>query len=258
MKLLCEYVSSESLRKHCLAVESSMRACAKKRGQDESLWAPAGCCMTLITSGTRGASAQGAAVLRERGYPEELVTAVLGHADRSGVARETQMAKCLYAVDELSGFVMACAYVRPTRLDGMTTESVEKNLRKKGFAAKIDRSEIERGIAELGAERTEHITLVIWALSGIAKELGSETIDSAAMIPYHRLFCSCTGGSLAMLQQYVWRVRLLAFVLAVIFGAVLGGIVWGFDRLYVGTPQPGLGLPILAFVVAGARSHTRR
>ncbi|MBI5220820.1 MAG: HDIG domain-containing protein [Candidatus Liptonbacteria bacterium] len=179
-KLLAEYVSSESLRKHCLAVEAALRAYARQLGEDEEKWGVAGLLHDFDyekypvpnPETHTGHPFAGEKILRERGYPEEIIRAIQGHATYSGVLRDTPMAKCLFAVDELCGFVMACAYMRPDRFATMTPESVEKNLKKKGFAAKINRAEIDQGITELGIDRAEHIQLVIAALGGIASELG--------------------------------------------------------------------------------------
>ena len=110
--------------------------------------------------------------LRRRGYPEEVIDAIAGHADYLGVPRETMLARTLYAVDELSGFVMACALVRPTGIEGMKVKSVRKKLKQPSFAAKVDREQIARGIAELGVDEGEHIGIVIAALAENAEPLG--------------------------------------------------------------------------------------
>ncbi len=173
--LLTEHVTSESLRKHCLCVEASMRAAARAYGSDEELWGTVGLIHDFDFEkypDLHEHAVKGAAILEEEGYPPEVVRAVLSHNDATDTPRESVMEKALAAVDELSGFVLACAYVRPTHFEGMTVQSVEKNLKKKGFAEKVSRTEIEHGIAELGAERTAHIELVIRALQGIAKDLG--------------------------------------------------------------------------------------
>jgi len=161
-----------------------MRTYAKKYGENEELWGVCGLIhdfdyeeypfykneYDLETA--EGHPFNGIKILKEKDYPPEIIEAILGHATYSGVPRKTQMAKCLYAVDELCGFVMALAHIRPEKLSGMAAESVEKKLKKKDFAAKIDRGEIEKGISELGVNRTDHINLVIGALQGISKELG--------------------------------------------------------------------------------------
>lgn len=174
-QLLTEFVDSESLRKHCLCVEAAMRAMARECGGDEEEWGMTGLLHDFDYErypDSRDHAVKGAAILRERGYPDGVVRAILSHNDATGVPREHMMEKALAAVDELSGFVLACAYVRPARFEGMTAQSVEKNLKKKGFAEKIHREDIERGIRELGADRTSHIERVIEALRGISRALG--------------------------------------------------------------------------------------
>lgn len=175
LKLLHEYVQSESLRRHCLAVEAAMRAYAQKYGGDVEEW---GICGLLHDFDferyptKEGHPQEGMKVLRQKKYPEEIIEAILGHAPYTGTPRKSQMAKCLFAVDELCGFLTALAHIRPEHFDGMTVESVERNLKKKGFAAKINREEIDQGILELGVNRVEHIALAIGALQRTAKELG--------------------------------------------------------------------------------------
>ncbi len=175
-RLVCEWIASESLRKHVLGVEAAMRAYARKDGEDEELWGVTGLVHDLdferYPDPETGHPRMALAELRERGYPEEVVDAVAGHADYLGVPRRTALAKTLYAVDELSGFVAACALVRPTGIEGMTPKSVRKKLRQPSFAAKVDREQIRRGIEELGVDESEHIQLVIDALAERAEELG--------------------------------------------------------------------------------------
>ncbi|KKU91186.1 MAG: Metal dependent phosphohydrolase [Candidatus Jorgensenbacteria bacterium GW2011_GWA1_48_11] len=175
LALLHEYVQSESLRRHCLAVEAAMRAYAKKYNEDADEW---GICGLLHDfdfekyPSVPSHPIEGSKILREKGYPENIITAILGHASHTDTPRESQMAKCLFAVDELCGFLTALAHIRPDNFSGMSVASVEKNLKKKGFAAKINRGEIDRGIEELGVPRAEHIELTIKALQGVFKELG--------------------------------------------------------------------------------------
>lgn len=177
--LLCEYVQSESLRKHCLSVEAAMRAYAHKLGGDPELWGMVGLLHDFdyekypdVDAVARtGHPFTGSEILRTRGYSEEVITTILSHAEYSGVPRETPMAKCLFALDELCGFVMAVAYLRPDRFETLDVTSVEKKLKKKDFAAKVSRQDIEQGIAELGVDRTEHISLAIEAMRGIADVL---------------------------------------------------------------------------------------
>ncbi|HEX2371801.1 MAG TPA: HD domain-containing protein [Solirubrobacterales bacterium] len=175
-QLFCEWTESDSLRKHALGVEAAMRAYARKYGEDEELWAVAGIVHDLDyerhpdldTGHPRIALEE----LRKRDYPDDVVEAVAGHAEFLDVPRETQMAKTLFAVDELSGFVAACALVRPTGIEGMKPKSVRKKLKTPSFAAKVDRDQIQRAIDELGVDENEHIQLVIDAMAERAGELG--------------------------------------------------------------------------------------
>ena len=173
---MCEWIASEALRKHVLGVEAAMLAYARRDGADEELWAIAGLVHDLdyerYPDPDTGHPRYAMEELRARGYPEELIDAVAGHAEYLGVPRTTQLAKTLYAVDELSGFVVACALVRPTGIEGMTPKSVRKKLKQPSFAAKVDRDQIRQGIEELGVHETEHIQLVIDALAERADELG--------------------------------------------------------------------------------------
>ena len=175
-ELFCEWTQSDSLRKHALGVETAMRAYAREFGEDEELWAVTGIVHDhdyerypdLDTGHPRMALEE----LRKRGYPDEVVDAVAGHAEFLEVPRETRMAKTLFAVDELSGFIAACALVRPTGIEGMKPKSVRKKLKQPSFAAKVDRGQIQRAIEELGVDETEHIQRVIDAMAANADELG--------------------------------------------------------------------------------------
>lgn len=156
-----------------------MRAYAKKFGEDEELWGLCGLLHdfdyekypTPDAAAKTGHPFEGEKILREKGYPEEVIHIILGHAQYSGVPRDTNAAKCLFAVDELCGFVMAIAHMKPDRFATLTIQSVEKRLKEKKFAAKVSREDIEQGIAELGVARAEHIQLVITAMAGIAEQL---------------------------------------------------------------------------------------
>jgi putative nucleotidyltransferase with HDIG domain len=174
--LVCEWIASDSLRKHVLGVEAAMRAYADRDGEDAELWGITGLVHDLdyerYPDLETGHPRHALEELRERGYPQEVIDAVAGHADFLGVPRETAMAKTLYAVDELSGFVAACALVRPTGIEGMKPKSVRKKLKQPSFAAKVDREQIQRGIEELGVDESEHIQLVIDAMAERADELG--------------------------------------------------------------------------------------
>jgi putative nucleotidyltransferase with HDIG domain len=173
--LFCEWTESPSLRKHVLAVEAAMRAYARRFGEDEELWGITGLLHDLDyerhpdleTGHPRVALKE----LEALGYPPELVRAVASHADFLGVSRETAMERTLYAVDELSGFIMACAYVRPTGIHGLTPKSVKKKMRTPAFAAAVDRDELRDGAAALGVDFDEHLAFVIAALDERADEL---------------------------------------------------------------------------------------
>lgn len=175
-ELLQEWTASDSLRKHALAVEASMRAYALIWGEDEERYAITGLVHDLDyerhpdleTGHPRIAMAE----LEKLGYPQDVIDAVAGHAEYLGVPRRTPMAKTLFAVDELSGFVTACALIRPTGIEGMKVKSVRKKLKTPAFAAKVDRDQIAQGVAELEVDETEHIERVIEALAGEAGVLG--------------------------------------------------------------------------------------
>ena len=175
-QLFCEWTESDSLRKHVLAVEAGMVAYARERGEDEELWAAAGILHDLDyekypdleTGHPRIALEE----LEKQGYPKELIDAVAGHAPYLGVPRETPLAKTLYAVDELSGFITACALVRPEGIHGMTPKSVKKKLKQPSFAAAIDREQLRRAADELGVDFDQHVARVIAAMEERADELG--------------------------------------------------------------------------------------
>jgi putative nucleotidyltransferase with HDIG domain len=183
-RLVTEWVSSESLRKHLLGVEVGMRAYARKWDEDEELYAITGLVHDLdyerYPDLETGHPRYALKELDERGYPQEVIDAVAGHADFMGVPRETLMAKTLYAVDELSGFVAACALVRPTGIEGMKPKSVKKKLKQPSFAAAVNRDEVHRGIEELGVNQDEHIALIIEALAERSDELGLGPQDPSA------------------------------------------------------------------------------
>ena len=174
--LVCDWIASDSLRKHVLGVEAAMRAYAHKGGEDEELWGITGLVHDLdyerYPDPETGHPRMALEALREAGYPEELLDAVAGHAEYLNVPRTTPLAKTLFAVDELSGFVSACALVRPTGIEGLRSKSVRKKLKQPSFAAKVDRDQIRRGIEELGVEESEHIQFVIDAMAAQAEDLG--------------------------------------------------------------------------------------
>jgi putative nucleotidyltransferase with HDIG domain len=174
--LFCEWTESDSLRKHVLGVEAAMVAYAREGGEDEELWAATGILHDLDyerypdldTGHPRIALEE----LRSRGYPDELIDAVAGHAPFLGVPRVTPLAKTLYAVDELSGFIAACAMVRPTGIVGLTPKSVKKKLKQPSFAAGVNRDEVRSAAEELGVDFDEHVAKVIAAMEERATELG--------------------------------------------------------------------------------------
>ncbi|HHJ53035.1 MAG TPA: HDIG domain-containing protein [Caldithrix abyssi] len=174
MEILTEYTKSESLLKHAYAVEAAMRAYARKFGEDEDLWGVVGLLHDFdYEMFPDQHPMKGSEILKEKGVPEDIRVAILGHADFSGVPRETLMAKTLYAVDELSGFITAVTLVRPTRaLSEVKFKSVKKKLKDKSFAAKVNREEITRGAEELGVDFQEHVEFVIQAMSKVADRLG--------------------------------------------------------------------------------------
>jgi len=174
--LVCEWISSGSLRKHVLGVEAAMRAYARDGGEDEELWAITGLVHDLdyerYPDLETGHPRHALSELEARGYPAVVIDAVAGHAEFLGVPRTTAVAKTLFAVDELSGFIAACALVRPTGIEGMTPKSVKKKLKTPSFAAGVDRDEDRRGADELGVDFDRHVAFVIEAMAGQADELG--------------------------------------------------------------------------------------
>jgi putative nucleotidyltransferase with HDIG domain len=173
--LLCEWTGSDSLRRHMLAVETAMRAYAPRFGGDPDLWGLVGLLHDLdyerYPNLEDGHPRYGIAELERRGYPPEVTRAIASHADFMGVPRESDMEKALFAVDELSGFILAVAYVRPEGMVGMTPKSVKKKLKQPSFAAAVNREELREGAAELGIDFDEHLQLVIDALTERRDEL---------------------------------------------------------------------------------------
>lgn len=176
LKLFFEYTKTESLRKHGLAVEQVMRKLAQKYGEDEELWGITGLLHDFDYEKfptVKEHPYQGNEILKAKGYPREMLDAIMGHADYSGVPRESLLAKALFSCDELSGFMFAVTYVRPSRaVVDVKVKSVTKKLKDRSFAAKVSREEVEKGIAELGVDRAQHIQFVIDALKEKAAELG--------------------------------------------------------------------------------------
>lgn len=177
-RTLTAYTTSESLLRHALAVETAVRFYAQRDGGDEELW---GCTALLhdfdyeIHPTLDRHPQDGAPILRAEGYPEELIEAVLSHAEHLALPRDTQLKKVLFACDELSGFVHACGLVRPTGLAGLEPPSVRKKLRQPSFAAGVHREEVYAGAELLGLSLDEHIANVVAALQPIAAKLGLRT-----------------------------------------------------------------------------------
>lgn len=177
--LMCEYTSSDSLRKHMLAVEAGMLAYAKKYGADELKWSIVGLLHDFDYErwpNPPDHPLKGAAILTELGYPEDVIYAIKSHADYlDDCPRVSLMDKVLFACDELAGFITACAKVRPDGLHGMKSKSVRKKMKTKSFAAAVSRDDLIRGAAELEVDLNEHIQFVIDAMAEKAAELGFAT-----------------------------------------------------------------------------------
>jgi putative nucleotidyltransferase with HDIG domain len=174
--LFCSWTESESLRRHVLAVEAAMRAYARRFGEDEETWGLVGMLHDLdyerYPDLETGHPRMALKELEAQGFSPEFVRAVASHADFLGVSRDSAMEKTLFAVDELCGFVMACAYVRPEGIHGMTPKSVKKKMKTPAFAAAVNRDELRAGAEELGVEFDEHVAFVIAALDDHADVLG--------------------------------------------------------------------------------------
>ncbi len=175
-KLLCEYTQSENLRKHALAVEACVRAYARKFGGDEALWSVTALLHDFDYEKFPNAPdhpLEGSKILRARGYPEELIQAILSHADYMNIARETPLQKALFACDELAGFITAVTLVRPSKsLADVGVKSVKKKFKDKAFARTVKREDIYGGASELGVDLEEHIAFCLEAMRGIADQLG--------------------------------------------------------------------------------------
>jgi len=185
--LLTEWVQSESLRRHCLAVATAMEAYAAREGADPERWYVVGLLHDMdyerfpdMDDEVNGHPRSGMRELESRGVDPEIVRAIASHADFMDVPRESQMEKTLYAVDELSGFLLACAYVRPQGLEGLTPKSVKKKLKQPSFAAAVNREDVREGAAQLGVDFDEHVAFVIAALNERADELGVATSGTPA------------------------------------------------------------------------------
>jgi putative nucleotidyltransferase with HDIG domain len=180
---LTRYTQSEALRRHALAVEAAVRAYARKFGEDEELWGVVALLHDFdyeIHPTLDKHPQDGAPILRDEGYPEEIIEAILSHAEHLAMPRDTLLKKTLFACDELAGFVHACGLVRPTGLDGLEPKSVKKKLKQPSFAAGVHRDEVYAGAELLGLDLDEHIRNVIAAMQPIAPELGLRTAATAA------------------------------------------------------------------------------
>jgi putative nucleotidyltransferase with HDIG domain len=180
-KLLCEYTQSESLRKHAVAVEACVRAYARKSGADEELWGLAALLHDFDYERWPNANHHptaehpyaGSLILREHGYPEEMIHAILGHANYCNVPRTSPLDRTLFACDELSGFLTACALIKPSKsIHDVEATSVKKKLKDKAFARGVSRDDVYKGAEELGVPLDEHIAFCIEAMRSAAQQLG--------------------------------------------------------------------------------------
>jgi putative nucleotidyltransferase with HDIG domain len=181
--LLCEYTQNESLRKHALAVEACVRAYARKTGADEELWGTTALLHDFDyerwPNDEHKADAEhpfeGSKILRQRGYPEEMIHAILAHANYSGVPRVTPLDRTLYACDELAGFLTACSLVKPGKtIFEVEPDSVMRKMKDKAFARGVNREDVRKGAEELAIPLAEHIAFCIEAMRGVADQLGLE------------------------------------------------------------------------------------
>jgi putative nucleotidyltransferase with HDIG domain len=173
--LLCEFTKGESLRKHALAVEAVMRAYARRLGEDEHKWGLVGMLHDFdyeVYPNPPDHPVKGSEILRERGYSDEIRRAILGHANYTGVARDTLLARGLYACDELTGFIVACALVRPNGIWDLESKSVKKKLKDKAFARTVNRDEVYEGAEEMAVDLGEHVDFIIAALREVAPDVG--------------------------------------------------------------------------------------
>jgi putative nucleotidyltransferase with HDIG domain len=180
---LTRYTKSEALLRHALAVEAAVRAYARKFGEDEELWGVVALLHDYdyeIHPTLDKHPQNGAPILREEGYPEDVIEAVLSHAEHLAMPRDTMLKKTLFACDELAGFIHACGLVRPTGLDGLEPKSVKKKLKQPSFAAGVHRDEVYAGAELLGVDLDDHIRTIVAAMQPIAAELGLRTEATAA------------------------------------------------------------------------------
>jgi putative nucleotidyltransferase with HDIG domain len=175
LNLLFEYTKSDSLRKHAFAVEAAMRAYAEKYGEDGEKWGVVGLLHDFdyeVHPTVPDHPMKGSDILKEKGYSDEIRTTIISHVPQMNVPRDTMMAKALFACDELCGFVVACALVRPNKLVDLGASSVKKKLKDKAFARTVSREDIYQGVQEMGVNLEEHIEFVVKALAGKAADLG--------------------------------------------------------------------------------------
>ncbi len=175
LTLLKEYTKNDALIKHMYAVEAAMKAYARKFGEDEEKWGITGLLHDFDYEkypDPPDHPMKGSEILKSKGYPDDVRTAILGHATYTGVPRDTKMAQALYASDELCGFIMACSVVRPNKIADLEVSSVKKKLKDKAFARNVNRDDIAQGCAELGVPVDEHIGFVISAMRAISSDLG--------------------------------------------------------------------------------------
>jgi putative nucleotidyltransferase with HDIG domain len=188
-KLLCEYTQGESLRKHALAVEACVRAYARKSGADEELWGVTALLHDFDYERWPNANHHpteehpyaGSVILREQGYPEEMIHAILGHANYCNVPRTTPLDRTLFACDELSGFLTACALIKPSKsIHEVEAASVRKKLKDKAFARGVSREDVYKGAEELGVPLEEHIAFCVEAMRSAAAQLGLAGVTASA------------------------------------------------------------------------------
>jgi len=180
--LLCKYTTNENLRKHALAVEACVRAYARKLGEDEGNWSVVGLIHDFdyeLYPTAPDHPLKGSEILKEKGVSEEIRRAILGHADYTGIPRDTLLAKVLFACDELAGFITACALVRPDRIATLETKSVRKRMKDKAFARSVSREDIIKSAEELGVPLDEHIGFCVEAMRAIAGLLGLEAAGTS-------------------------------------------------------------------------------
>ncbi len=185
-ELLCEYTKSENLRKHALAVEACMRAYALRFGEDEEKWGVVGLIHDFdyeVHPDAPDHPTKGSEMLKEKGYSEDVRRAILGHADYTGVPRDTRLAQALFACDELAGFITACSLVRPNKIATLEAKSVRKRMKDKAFARSVSREDMIKGSEELGVPLDEHIAFCIGAMRGIAEALGLAPTETSPLAP---------------------------------------------------------------------------